>query len=306
MGVPETEATTLSELNKFEYLSPPLKKNKLIPKSIANTNAIFDFPRLLNINIVASIIIVSIREIIMINLGSFSSYFVANWKLNGNFQFIDQYIDELQLIENKSKCIVICPTSIHLDYITRKKHKFYLGAQNISQYKEGAYTGEISCSALNELKIEFCIVGHSERRQMYHETNSDTNLKSSQLINHDIVPIVCIGETLEQKKEGKTKYILEKQLADGLSENSNSTNTIIAYEPVWAIGTGLTPSLDEINKTHNFIKSHKAKFNNYKILYGGSVNAKNSKDIVSLSNVDGALIGGASLKTEEFRKIIED
>jgi triosephosphate isomerase len=305
MGVEDTEATTLSELKKLEYLEPPLKKNKLTPNRIANTNAIFDFPRLLNINMVASIIIVSIREIIMINLDMFSSFFVANWKLNGNFKFIDQFINELKLPEDKSKCVVICPSSIHLDYTIRKKNNFYVGAQNVSQHKEGAYTGEISCDSLSELKIDFCIVGHSERRQIYNETNTDVRLKSLQLINSNIVPIICIGETLEEKENGKTNDVLVKQLLDGISNFSNSKNTIIAYEPVWAIGTGLIPSLKEIDKTHEFIKTHNSKFNNYKILYGGSVKSNNAKDIVSLSNVDGALVGGASLKSDEFTKIIE-
>ena len=119
MGVPETDATTLSDPNKPEYLSPPLMRNKLNPNSIAKTKAIFDFPKLLNINIVASIIIVSIMEIFMIKLDHFSSFFLANWKLNGNFKFIDQYIEDLKLPHDNSKCVVICPTSIYLNYINR-------------------------------------------------------------------------------------------------------------------------------------------------------------------------------------------
>ena len=306
MGVPETEATTLSDPNKPEYLSPPLIRNKLNPKSIAKTKAIFDFPKLLNINNVASIIILSIREIIMIKINSFSSFFVANWKLNGDFKFIDQFIDNLRVPKNNSKCVVICPTSVHLDYLSRKKNNFCVGAQNVSENHEGAFTGEISCNAFLDLNIEFCILGHSERRQLFNETNNDVCLKSSRVIEYKIVPIVCIGETLEEKENGKTNDVLSKQLEDSIPISSNADNTIIAYEPVWAIGTGLTPTLDEINKTHEFIKNHNSKFANYKILYGGSVKASNSKEIVSLSNVDGALIGGASLKSDDFTKIIAD
>ena len=306
MGVPETDATTLSDPNKPEYLSPPLMRNKLNPKSIAKTKAIFDFPKLLNINIVASIIILSIREIIMIKINSFSSFFVANWKLNGDFKFIDHFIDNLKAPKDNSKCIVICPTSIHLDYLRCKKNNFYIGAQNVSEHEEGAYTGEISCNALLDLNIEFCILGHSERRQIFHETNNEVCLKTSRVIEHKIIPILCIGETLEEKENGKTNDILSKQLEDSIPISSNSYNTIIAYEPVWAIGTGLTPTLEEINTTHEFIKNHNSKFANYKILYGGSVKANNAKEIVSLSNVDGALIGGASLKADDFSKIIED
>ena len=255
---------------------------------------------------VASIIILSIREIIMIKLNNFSSFFVANWKLNGDFKFIDDFISELNTPKEISKCIVICPTSIHLDYIRLKKNGFYVGAQNVSQYKEGAYTGEISCASLSDLKIEFCIVGHSERRQIFHETNIDVKLKSFQLIAHNIVPIFCIGETLEEKESCNTNAILAKQLEEGLPDNSNSNNIIIAYEPIWAIGTGLTPTFKEIDKTHNFIKNHNSKFNNYKVLYGGSVKSNNAKEIITLSNVDGVLIGGASLISDEFTKIIED
>ena len=242
----------------------------------------------------------------MINLNNFSSFFIANWKLHGDFKFIDQFISELILPEDRSKCVVICPTSVYLDYISRKNKNLYFGAQNVSQYKEGSFTGEISCSSLSDLKINFCIVGHSERRKIFNETNYDVNLKSSQLIENNIIPILCIGETLNEKNNGETNNVLAKQLDEGIPELSNSDNTIIAYEPVWAIGSGLTPTYEEIDNTHQFIKKYHAKFNKYKVVYGGSVKSNNAKEIVSLSNVDGALIGGASLKSKEFTKIIKD
>ncbi len=241
----------------------------------------------------------------MINLSSFSSYFIANWKLNGDFKFIDQFVEKLRVPEDSSKCTVICPTSIHLEYLSRKAKKFFLGAQNVSQYSNGAYTGEISSHSLNELNIDFCIVGHSERRQIFNENNNDVNEKSSQLIKNQIIPIICIGESLDDRKNNKTNERLTKQIKEGVPENSNSDNTIIAYEPIWAIGSGLTPTLEEINQTHNFIKNHEVRLNNYKILYGGSVKPDNAKEIVSLSNVDGLLIGGASLKYDDFQKIIK-
>ena len=242
----------------------------------------------------------------MINLDNFSSYFVANWKLNGNFKFIDDYIEQLRLPEDKTKCIVICPTSIHLEYMRHKKNNFYLGAQNVSQHLKGPFTGEISCNSLGELNIDFCIVGHSERRQNFNESNEDVNLKSNELIKENIVPIICIGETLKEKESGKTNDTLARQLEEGIPDSSNGKNTIIAYEPVWAIGSGLTPTFEEIDKTHDFIKNYNSKFSNYKILYGGSVKASNAKEITSLSNVNGALIGGASLMVDEFRMIIQD
>ena len=242
----------------------------------------------------------------MMNLNKFSSYFVANWKLNGDFNFIDQFLDQLKIPNNESKCVVICPTSIHLNYISGKKKGLYLGAQNVSQHTQGAFTGEISIQSLCDLQVDFCIVGHSERRKIYFETDLDVNQKTHQLIDSKVIPIVCIGETLEEKENKKTTAILAKQLDKSIPAISNSNNTLIAYEPVWAIGTGLTPTLEEIQHTHEFIKNYHTKFNNYKILYGGSVKASNAKEIVSLSNVDGALIGGASLKYDEFEKIIED
>ena len=242
----------------------------------------------------------------MLKLSNFSSFFVANWKLNGNLQFIDQFITNISLPNANSKCVVICPTAIHLDYLSKNKNGFYVGAQNVSEHEEGAYTGEISVRSLIETNVNFCIVGHSERRQIFKEKDQDINLKSQRLVANNVIPIICIGETLEQKEKGITNTVLEEQLMNSIPSSSTFENTIIAYEPVWAIGTGLTPTIDEIDETHRFIRSHNDKFNKYKILYGGSVKASNAKEITHLANVDGALIGGASLKSEEFTKIIQD
>ena len=242
----------------------------------------------------------------MIKLSDFSSFFVANWKLNGNFQFIDEFINNLSLPKDNSKCVVICPTAIHLDYISKNKNGFYVGAQNVSEHEEGAYTGEISVHSLSDLNVNFCIIGHSERRQIFREKNEEINLKSERLIGNGLIPIICIGETLEQKKKGITKKVLEEQLMNSVPSSSNFENTIIAYEPVWAIGTGLTPTIEEIDDTHRYIREHNDKLNKYKILYGGSVKPSNAKEITGLPNVDGALIGGASLKPQEFSVILAD
>ena len=242
----------------------------------------------------------------MIKLSDFSSFFVANWKLNGNFQFIDEFINNLSLPKDNSKCVVICPTAIHLDYISKNKNGFYVGAQNVSEHEEGAYTGEISVHSLSDLNVNFCIIGHSERRQIFQEKNEEINRKSERLIGNDLIPIICIGETLEQKEKGITKKVLEEQLMNSVPSSSNFENTIIAYEPVWAIGTGLTPTIEDIDETHRYIREHNDKLNKYKILYGGSVKASNAKEITGLPNVDGALIGGASLKPQEFSMILAD
>ena len=242
----------------------------------------------------------------MLKLSNFSSFFVANWKLNGNLQFIDQFISNISLPNANPKCVVICPTAIHLDYLSKNRNGFYVGSQNVSEHEEGAYTGEISVRSLIETNVDFCIVGHSERRQIFKEKDQDINLKSQRLVANNVIPIICIGETLEQKEKGITNTVLEEQLMNSIPSSSTFENTIIAYEPVWAIGTGLTPKIEEIDETHRFIRDHNDKFNKYKILYGGSVKASNAREITDLASVDGALIGGASLKSEEFTKIIQD
>ena len=148
------------------------------------------------------------------------------------------------------------------------------------------------------------MVGHSERRQYFAETNNNVNIKSSNLIEENIIPVICIGETLEQKEKNLTEEILSTQIKDSIPNLANHQNALIAYEPVWAIGTGLTPTLDEINQVHELIKNYDTKFRSFKVLYGGSVKSSNSKEITELSNVDGCLIGGASLKVDEFNTII--
>ena len=238
----------------------------------------------------------------MINLANFPSIFVANWKLNGNIEFIKQYYQKLSI--NSKNCVVICAPSIFLNQLDTNANDLFSGAQDVSIYEEGAYTGELSAKMLADNNIQFCIVGHSERRQYFEEKNKNINLKSKNLIENEITPIICIGETLEEKEKKMTKEVLSKQIQESVPEVSNFKNTIIAYEPIWAIGTGLTPTLKEIEEVHGFIKNFDKKFNQLKLLYGGSVNASNSNNINSLKNVDGCLVGGASLKVDEFNSII--
>ncbi len=238
----------------------------------------------------------------MINLTNFSSIFVANWKLNGNIEFIEQYYQKL--LTNSQNCIIICSPSIFLNRLEINGKNLFSGAQDISIYERGAYTGELSAAMLADNNIRFCLVGHSERRQYFEEKNKHINLKSKNLIQNKIVPVICIGETLEEKKNKITKEVLLKQIEEGVPDLSNFENTIIAYEPIWAIGTGLTPTLKEIEEVHEFIKNVSERFNKFKVLYGGSVKASNSSDINNLKNVDGCLVGGASLKVEEFNSII--
>ena len=240
----------------------------------------------------------------MIDLSHFSSFFVANWKLNSSFEFINNFISSLNIDKSTKKCVAICAPYIYLNYLEVKRKDFYLGAQDCSCFEEGAYTGEISAKMLNEVGVNFCIVGHSERRQYFNESNEIVKQKAIRLIENNIIPIICIGETLEEKNNNKTQNVLKNQLEESVPESSNQFNTIIAYEPIWAIGTGLTPSLEEIENAHRYIKNLSKKLFNFKIIYGGSVNSKNSKLISKIDIVNGALIGGASLKINEFNQII--
>tara|TARA_B100001540_G_scaffold304395_1_gene314065 strand:- start:818 stop:1534 length:717 start_codon:yes stop_codon:yes gene_type:complete len=236
------------------------------------------------------------------NFDNFSSIFIANWKLNGDIQFIKEYYQKL--IPSNNNCVVVCPPNIFLHQLKTNNSNLFSGAQDVSIYNEGAYTGEISAAMLNDNNIKFCIVGHSERRQHFNESNKAVNLKSINLIKNKIIPVVCIGETLEEKEKKITKDVLLKQINESIPAISNNQNTIIAYEPIWAIGTGLTPTLDDIDEVHSYIRNIDKKFNKFKILYGGSVKSSNSADINQIKNVDGCLIGGASLKVNEFNTII--
>ncbi len=245
----------------------------------------------------------------MLEILKFSKFMVANWKMNGSINFISKFLNDLdklafENIYDQSKCIIICPPLTYSYLIAGHIKNCYLGGQNCSLFLEGAYTGDISASMLHDIGCQFCIVGHSERRTIFNETNNEVSIKASNSLKNNIHPIICVGETLQQKKDNKTKEILSKQITESINDDLNNNNTIIAYEPIWAIGSGLTPSLDEINEIHNFIKNEIRGYENYKILYGGSVKSTNSKEILNLDSVDGVLIGGASLNVDEFNKIL--
>jgi len=242
----------------------------------------------------------------MIEINKYDKIIVANWKLNGSFAFIKDYFKILNSATiNSNVCGIICPPSSYLQncYLNMDKSLF-LGSQDCSNYKNGAYTGDISSSMLKDNDCKFCIVGHSERRQLFSQKNVDIMEKSNNLIQEDINPIICIGETLDEKKNGNTEEILKEQIMNSMPDNSSNNDIIIAYEPIWAIGTGLTPSTDEINKIHHFLKTGIEKYQNFKILYGGSVKSNNSSEIMNLDHVDGVLVGGSSLDPLEFSKIL--
>jgi len=252
----------------------------------------------------------------MLEIQKFTKIIAANWKMNGSINFIKKFLNDLdyltfESIHNQSICIIICPPFTYsylianqLNHKANQLNNCYLGGQNCSIFLEGAYTGDVSASMLYDVGCQFCIVGHSERRTLFNETNKEVSLKAKNSLKNNIHPIICVGETLQQKKDNQTKEILSKQISESINDDSNNNNTMIAYEPIWAIGSGLTPSLDEIDDIHNFLKNEIQGFENYKILYGGSVKSTNSKEILNLDSVDGLLIGGASLNVDEFNKIL--
>ena len=236
----------------------------------------------------------------------------ANWKMYKTPQEGVSFVSEMSnlLLEKEKPTIIFCPSFTSLFHINENLSDagIELGSQNVYFEPEGAFTGETSVRMLKDCGVRYVIIGHSERRHLFNENNTSLNKKLHAVLDNDLMPIFCIGETLNDRNAGYTQTILKEQLTKGLDgvKSQLIDRIVIAYEPVWAIGTGLTPTIEEIDETHRFIRDHNDKFNKYKILYGGSVKASNAREITDLASVDGALIGGASLKSEEFTKIIQD
>ena len=188
--------------------------------------------------------------------------------------------------------------------------KVSLGSQNVSDQESGAFTGEIGCSMLKEFACEYAIVGHSERRAIYGESDDDVAKKFTAAQKGGLIPILCVGELLEERESGQTEVVVERQLSAIINSSGVASlkDSIIAYEPVWAIGTGKTASPDQAQDVHFFIRSVIAKYDesvsqSVQILYGGSVKGSNAKELFSMQDIDGGLIGGASLKSDDFLAI---
>jgi triosephosphate isomerase len=237
----------------------------------------------------------------------------GNWKMNMNNTETKAFLDELKIkISNYEFInnieIIICPpfTSLMTANECIADTRIKLGAQNMYHKNSGAFTGEISPLMLNEIGCDYVIIGHSERRQYFGETNDMVQKKIRAALDNSLTPILCIGETLLERDSGKTFDVLSKQLDEGLDgiPTKDLNRLIIAYEPVWAIGTGLTASNFQIYEVHHWIKEHYFPERATNILYGGSFNENNAVEILNISDVDGALIGGASLKVPSFYSII--
>ena len=236
----------------------------------------------------------------------------GNWKMNLNYPDSTRLIDEINTKEiHPDVELIVAPPSIYLSSLHKKQHHFSLSAQNIHFEENGAFTGEISAEMLSSLNINYAIVGHSERRSMFHETDEIIFKKVKSLLKYNISPIFCCGESKEEREEGRAFEVVSNQLNYLLSDLNEDQirKIIIAYEPVWAIGTGLTASPEDAQKMHKHIRESLAdQFSlktaeNIAILYGGSCKPKNAKDIFSQDDIDGGLIGGASLDCNSFLSI---
>ena len=237
----------------------------------------------------------------------------GNWKMNKTAKEAVALIDALKPLVAKSKPeVVVCVPYTDLWVVSEavKGSKIKLGAENVAWADSGAFTGEISAEMLKEIGVEYVIIGHSERRQYFGETDASVNARTKQALKNDLKPIVCVGETLEEREKRRTNKVLKKQIVEGLAGIEDFANVVIAYEPVWAIGTGKTATAEDANKTIAYIRRvMKAQFGeavakNIRIQYGGSMKPGNAKELMAQRNIDGGLIGGAALKAEDFAAIV--
>ncbi|MBR3529264.1 MAG: triose-phosphate isomerase [Bacteroidales bacterium] len=242
----------------------------------------------------------------------------GNWKMNKTFDEADELVSQIiELLETKelgeNTRMILCPPFPYLEMCTDYSNESYfsVGAQNVNDNEKGAYTGEVSAPMLASMEVEYCIVGHSERRAYYGETDAIVARKVDQLLKNDIRPIVCCGEVLEEREAGKQFDVVKRQITDGLFHLDAEAfgQVVIAYEPVWAIGTGKTATPQQAQEIHAFIrgliaeKYGKEVADNTSILYGGSCKPSNAKELFANPDVDGGLIGGASLQAEDFVNI---
>ena len=233
----------------------------------------------------------------------------GNWKLNCNIEEAkDLSSSILNILRDKdlSSDVALFPPNIYIDTVEKiiNNSNIFVGAQDCSIHISGAYTGEVSAQMLKDMKCKYIIVGHSERRIGKHETNNDVALKAKNVMENKMCPIICVGEDEKDRDAGNALNFIEKQLNESIPKNYK--DFVIAYEPIWAIGSGKIPTIDSINEMFNMIRQwllNNGIDNNIKILYGGSVNKDNAKEIFSSRDLGGLLIGGVSLKAQEFSEI---
>ena len=240
----------------------------------------------------------------------------GNWKMNKTPDEARALVEELIPLVADAECeVVVCPPFVDLCPVSMaiKGTNIHLGAQNIHWAKSGAFTGEISADMLKKFGVEYAIVGHSERRQYFGETDATVNMRAKAALENGITPIICVGESLEQRERGETDEFVASQVRGALEGISadDARRVVIAYEPIWAIGTGRTATAEMAEETITVIrKTLRSIFGNdaaetVRIQYGGSMNPQNAASLMAMENIDGGLIGGASLKAEDFSKVVK-
>ena len=239
----------------------------------------------------------------------------GNWKMNKLPNEAMDFIEKLTpLVKDTENEVIICVpyTDLFYSLLHAQDTNIKIGAQNMNENEKGAYTGEVSGEMLKSIGVEYIIIGHSERRAYYNETDESVNKKLKKAIALGLKPIVCVGESLDEREAGNAKEIVTNQTRlalEGLEKN-DVKKTIIAYEPIWAIGTGKTATKEDANETIKWIREEIEKIygndisESVIIQYGGSVKSSNAKDLFTMSDIDGGLVGGASLDPEEFAKIV--
>ncbi len=228
---------------------------------------------------------------------------VGNWKMNGLMADSQPRVEALKSAASDKFEMVLCPPATLVQACGRwlKGSTVKIGGQDCHAQASGAFTGNVSAQMLKDLGCGYVIVGHSERRQYHKETSADVAAKAKAAYDAGLVAIICIGETDEERTAGRANEVVSRQLAESVPAGATPENTVIAYEPVWAIGTGKVASTDDIKGIHALIRDKSTV--KAKILYGGSVKGSNAAEILHLPNVDGVLVGGASLKADEFLAI---
>lgn len=239
----------------------------------------------------------------------------GNWKMNGQLQQVVQLTNQLKELlnfDNQAQAIVM-PPAIYIPQVSNLLvgSGIELGAQNVYPKDFGAYTGELSGPMLKDFDCRYVLVGHSERRQGFHEDENFVAQKFHHVKDHGMIPVLCVGETLIEREKGQTEQIIAKQLLAVSEHDKNSfQNCVVAYEPVWAIGTGKTASPEQAQEVHQFIRNLIAEINSsdaerLSLLYGGSVNENNARALFTMPDIDGGLVGGASLNAKQFVDIVK-
>lgn len=243
------------------------------------------------------------------------SIIAGNWKMHNTIEEAVKLVTELKPLVKDAKCdVVVCPTFVCLDAVKKAAEgtNIKVGAQNMYFEEKGAFTGEVSPNMLQAMGIDYVIIGHSERRQYFNETDESVNKKLKAAFSHNLVPILCVGESLNERESGITSEVIGRQIKLDLSGLTSEMveKLVVAYEPIWAIGTGKTATKEEANETIAFIRKTIASIygndvaDKTRIQYGGSVKPSTIKEQMSMSDIDGALVGGASLKAEDFSAIV--